>query len=145
MAGLQGYNVGRDVTLFLVTPQGTILFPSLQRFTSRQITDKRMSRPLNSSVVFLDIPAGWEGEFEIDRQDPTFDTFFAIQEQQYYAGQGISSSTIQETDVNATDGSTSVFQYVGVVLTYDDAGDRRADDVIKQRVGWRGSQRIQLS
>lgn len=141
---INGYNVGRDVTLFMVTPQGTISFPSLQRFTSRQITDKRVTRPLNSSPRYVDIPAGWEGDFEIDRQDSTFDSFFAALEQGYFAGDGINTSTIQETIVNATDGSTSVLQYVGVMLTYDDAGDKRADDVIKTRVGFRASLRQEL-
>ena len=144
MPGVNGFNVGRDVTLSMITPVGLLVFPGLQRFTSRQMTDKRVSRPVNGSPFFIDIPAGWEGDFEVDRQDASFDSFFSALESGYYAGAGIAASTISETVADAV-GGISVFQFVGVMLTFDDAGDIRADDVIKMKVGWRASVRQQLA
>ncbi len=143
--GVNATNVGRDVSLVVVADTGTLAMDITQSFTSKMNYDHRVSRPLNGTPQYVDIPAGWDGSCYLDRQDPVVDNFFAAREAAYYAGSGIGVSTISETIVNAIDGSVSVYQYRGVSLTFDDAGAKKADDVIKMRVGFRASTRTKLS
>lgn len=142
--GINQLNTGRDVTLNVITPQGVLSMDITTSFDAKPKYDKRESRPMNGSPIFAPIWAGWDGTFELDRQDPDVDAFFAAQEAGWFGGLGIQPGTIQETIVNATDGSVSVFQYQGVMMTFDQPGKKQADDLIKMTVGFQASQRVQL-
>jgi hypothetical protein len=144
-AGINSVNVGRDVTVNLVSGStGIVPLNITTSFDAKPTYDKRTSRPMNGRPIFLPIPAGWDGTFELDRQDPTLDDFFAALDAGYFNGQGVQASTINETIVNAVDGSVSVYQYVGVMLTFDQPGKKAADDMIKMTVGFQASDRIKL-
>lgn len=143
--GINQVNTGRDVTLNVVSPSGTFELNITQSFRRTAMFDRRESRPINGSPQFIDIPKGWEIRFELDRQDATVDEFFASQESAYYSGAAINASSISEQLISAIDGSVSVFLYSGLMLTLDDAGDVKADDVIKMTVSGRAATRVQLS
>src|SRR5258708_4322210 len=131
-AGINGRNIGRDVTLVVTLPSGTINLNISTNFKSSQKTDARESRPINGPPIMIDIPAGWEGSFEFDRADSSADDFIAAQELGYFNGTGLVSSDIFETIPNATDNTISTFHYTGVTWHYQNAGEKKADDVIKQ-------------
>lgn len=144
-AGINGVNVGRDVTLSVVQPSGgTLSIDITTSFDSRARYDRRRTRPLNSAPISVPIPDGWEGTFEIERINSTVEQFFALIESGYFNGQGIASGSISETILNASDGSTSTFQYTKVMFMLEDAGRKQADDVIKIRIAWEASRRTQL-
>jgi hypothetical protein len=145
MAGINGQNVGRDVTLVVQTPIGAFNLNVSTNFKSNQKTDQREHRPMNGPPVMIDIPAGWEGSLEADRSDSSWDDLIAAQELGYFNGAGIQPSDIFETIPNATDNTVSVYHYAGVAWHFQNAGDKKADDLIKQAMNWRSSTRIKLS
>lgn len=136
-------NVGRDVTLSVTTPEGLLQLDILTSFDSRPRYDRRRSKPINGPPLSIPIPDGHEGTFELDRTNNVVEAFYARLEAGYYAGRGIAPSAISETIVNA-DGSVTTYQYKGVMFFLEDSGRKQADDVIKIRVGWEASQKIQL-
>lgn len=143
MAGINGVSVGRDVSVTLVTPRGQLSIDITTSFDAKARYDRRRSRPLNGPPLAVPIPDGWEGTFELDRTNSQIDSFFAAEDLAYFAGRGISPSTISETIVNV-DNSVSVFIYTGVMLMFEDAGRKQADELIKMRVSFEASERKQL-
>jgi hypothetical protein len=97
---VNGYSVGRDVTVTISGPGGTsIVIPAsaITSFNKRPGKREDYSRPLNSPPIPLYMPDGWRGTFSVDRQDPTFDTFQASQEANFWADQNVLSGTILES------------------------------------------------
>jgi hypothetical protein len=141
--------IGQDVAprkgMYALRNQGVsvVTFNNLTEFESKQIVAEPKSWPLNGPPIFLMIPDGWDGSFDLDRADSNADSFFASQEALYYAGFPIVSATINETIANP-DGSLSQFMYVGVVLTLEDAGKKKGDDLVKMKVKFKASTRTQI-
>ncbi|WP_156883922.1 hypothetical protein [Paraburkholderia sp. SOS3] len=84
------------------------------------------------------------GSFEVSRADATLDAYFASIEASYYAGVNQPPGFIQET-IEEVAGVVSTFQYQGVVLYFEDAGDAEAEKNVIQRVSFAASTRIQLN
>jgi hypothetical protein len=144
---VNGYSVGRDVTVTVAGPGGTsIVIPAseITAFDKRPLKREDVSRPLNSPPMFLYMPDGWRGTFSVDRQDSTLDSFQAALEAAFWAGTNSLSGTILET-ITEPDGSTSQYRYNGVMLWVDEPGSAAADRKISQRVEWSASTRVQVS
>jgi hypothetical protein len=140
---LNGLNVGKDVSIDIITPQGTFNFNVRTDFKSKQAVEKRKSNAADGTIRHVWIPGGWEGSFKFDRGDANVDNFFCVQEALYYAGFPISTATITET-ITEVDGSISQYLYEGVQLALDDAGNKQGDDLVKGEIGFAASKRLQL-
>ncbi|HZT90272.1 MAG TPA: hypothetical protein VFA12_20195 [Stellaceae bacterium] len=145
LGGINQVNTGRDVSFNIVTDAGLLSLDITQSFRRRGLYDHRVSRPINGPPKFVPIIAGWELDFELDRQNAGVDTFFANLESTYYQGGAINAGTITETIIDADTGAVHVFLFSGLMLTCEDIGDVKADDMIKMRVQGRASTRTQLS
>nr|DAF77208.1 MAG TPA: hypothetical protein [Caudoviricetes sp.] len=141
---INGYSVGRDVTLVLQTPAGPLQIPKITNFSRKQdITDERVKRidGITDHVRFFD---GWSGSFQLQRNGPAVDAYFSQLEANYYAGINEQPSQIFET-IQEPNGAISQFRYDGVLLTLDNPGDVTGDATIKVSMTFVASRRIQLS
>lgn len=137
------FNIGRDFVLDLTTQLGVQSFLIATEFSSKARYKSIESHALDGTVRFAELPSGWEGHLAFDRGSAALDAFFAILEASYYGGVPILSATITET-VNEVDGSITQWLYTGVVLQYDNAGDKKGDDKVMQRIAFKASRRQQL-
>jgi hypothetical protein len=140
-----GLNVGSDFRFDIYTSAGLLTLPTLLNFKRRKITNKLTVKPLNALPIILSFQeGGWEGSFEVSRADGTLDNYFATFEANYYAGINQPAGFIQET-VTEISGPPSTFQFQGVILYFDDAGEAEAEKNVIQKVSFAASTRIKLN
>ena len=139
---VQGFNTGKDVTLVIVTPTGTLEISGITGFQSAQMTNPLDHKGINGNNIYAEIPTGWEGTFDLDRTDGSLDSYFAQAEAAYYNGNDPGVATITETITESS--GISQFRYTGVALKFADAGTWRGDQKVSQRVSFRASLRQQV-
>lgn len=141
---LNGFSVGRDVSLDIVTPQGPLRFSLVTKFMSKMdITDKKI-KGLDGITRHVRFPDGWTGSFEIERQDATADDYFSQIEDAYYQGLNEIPCSITET-ITEVNGSVTQYRYVQVLLKYEDAGEWSGDNTIKQKISFVAARRLKVS
>lgn len=140
---LNGFSVGRDIALTLIGPTGPINLSLITSFKSKpDITDQKI-KGLDGITRHVRFPDGWSGTFQIERQDSTLDDYYAQLEANYYAGMNETSVTLTET-ITEVDGSVSQYQYTGVLLKLDDAGEWKGDATVKQSVSFVAQRRFKV-
>ena len=139
-----GFSIGRDVSIIINMPQGPVKFSNLTGFKRQQISTSIESKGLNGVDKFAEIPSGWQGSIDIDREDNALDLAFAFLENLYYSGQNVPSSTISETTTEKN-GSVTQFRYVGVAFKFDNPGDAAGDAKMSQTFSWKASRRKLMS
>lgn len=138
-----GFNIGKDHVLDIVTSRGILRAPILTGFTSKQITTSLESKAADGVNRFAELPAGWEGTMDFDRASSGLDDYFAQSEADYYGGLAGDVVTITETNTEVS-GAITQFRFTGVVLKFDDAGDKGGEKIVKQKVSWKASRRIKV-
>lgn len=143
---LNQLNFGHAVRVVITSPitGGLLTLTNITDFESKQNTEKVNSKPLNHPPIFAHTPNGWTGTFTFDRKDNTLDVFFADQEDAYWNNAITFSGDIFEY-IRELDGTTSLFQYVGVTMTFDDAGKKTSQAKITMKVGFEASRRPRIS
>lgn len=138
------FTVGKDVSIDILTPdQGIVSFNLLCTFGSRQLTHQVKIIGLDGYIRWLELPGGWEGSIEFERQDYALDDYFAFTEDAYYQGVNIQSATITET-TSEIDGSVTQYRYVGCMFRLEDAGNKSGENSVKQRLAFVASRRIKV-
>ena len=90
---MNGFNVGRDISLNIIGYDGAIhSFGLSTHFDARMMTNKVTIKGLDGVMRFLEIPDGWDGTFTYTKQDDLLDAYFAGLEANYYAGQNVVAS-----------------------------------------------------
>lgn len=140
---VNGYTIGKDVSLDITGPSGPLRFNIRTGFTAKQETNDIKVKRADGIVDHLVIPDGWTGSFDYTRQDSLLDDYFAGLEQNYYSGINNAPLTITET-ITEANGSVSQYRYTRVVLKYDDAGAKTGDDVVKQKISFMASRRLKV-
>ncbi len=141
---INGFSVGRDVSLDITGPTGPLRFNLITKFSSKQTTKDHTVKGLDGITRPARFFDGWTGQFDIERQDSTIDDYFSQLEANYYAGLNEATVTITETITEAS-GATSQFRYMGVLLKLEDAGDWAGDATVKQKVSFLASRRLKVS
>lgn len=141
---LNGFTVGRDVTINIRTSTGSLTIPLITEFSKQQKVVTKNVKGLDGKTRSVKFPNGWAGKLDAERQDSTLDDYIAQEEANYYAGQDNPNITITET-ITEVDGSVSQYQYQGVSLTLSDGGTAKGDDTMKQTLDWEATQRVKLS
>lgn len=141
---INGFTVGRDISLDFNTATGPLTFGLITKFSKKQDTTEKKIKGLDGITRHVRFPQGWSGNIEIERQGPELDNYFAQEEDNYYAGIDEQGGTITETITEAS-GAVSQFRYIGVLLKFDDAGDSAGDETVKQKVSFLASRRIKVS
>lgn len=137
---VNGFTVGRDVSLDLITQSGPLRFSLLTGFAARQETVDIKVKGLDGLIRNLMLPDGWQGTFDYERQNGQLEDYFCKQENDYFTGVDLQVATITET-IKEPNGTISQYRYEGVVLKLDDSGDIKGDTTVKQRVSWMASRR----
>ena len=144
MAGVNGYSVGRDITVNINTASGPLRLTSITGFSAKPNKEEKQIRLLSGRRISLFFPDGWGGQFDVARQDSTLDDYQAQVEADYYSGLGIPTASITET-ITEPDGSVSQYRYIGVILYLEDAGDWKGNESVNQRLAFQAEQRIKVA
>ncbi|PHV13709.1 hypothetical protein CSQ90_27065 [Janthinobacterium sp. BJB303] len=141
---LNGYSVGRDLSLDIIGPNGPVNLNQIVGFTAKpDVTDKKI-KGLDGITRHLRFPDGWSGSFDLERQNNVVDDYFSTLEANYYAGLNESPATITET-IQEVDGSVSQYRFLQVLLTLEDAGSFKGDDTVHQKVRFVAARRVKVS
>lgn len=141
---MNGFNVGRDVSLDVIGRNGQIAsFNLITAFDAKQLTDKVSIRGIDGVVRFLELPGGWDGSFAIARADRVLDDFIADLEDAYYSGANVKASFITET-ITEPNGSISQWRYEGVMFKLDDAGSWKGNADVQMKLSWVASRKRKL-
>lgn len=141
---VNGFTVGRDVSLDIIGPSGPLRFSLITGFSAKpDITDQKI-KGLDGITRHVRFPDGWSGSLEIERENSLVDDYFADLEANYYAGLNEKAATITET-ITEVSGAVSQYQYVGVLFKLDDAGDYKGDATVKQKLSFVASRRLKVS
>ncbi|HXT78032.1 MAG TPA: hypothetical protein VN702_00590 [Acetobacteraceae bacterium] len=137
---LTAFSVGRDTQLVVMGPAGRVDLTHVTAFESRQLTHSIRVNRLDGTLLGTELPQGWEGTFELDRGSSAADDFIAAAEQQYFDGDGVGTGTMYQY-VSESDGSTSTYQYDGVVFRLASAGTWKGDHSVRQKLEFFASRR----
>jgi hypothetical protein len=141
---LNGFSVGRDVSLDIIGPSGPLRFNLITGFNSKpDITDQKI-KGLDGITRHVRFPDGWSGGFDVTRADSTIDDYFAQIEANYYAGLNEQPVTITET-ITEVSGAVTQYRYLQVLLKLDDAGQWQGDQTVKQKVSFVAARRVKVS
>jgi hypothetical protein len=139
-----GYSIGRDFTLDVIKGNGAVLRIKVKTgYTARQQVKEEVVERLDGVTDYLNMPKGWGGTIEYDRQDDEIDAYFAQWEADYHAGRNQPNLTMTETITNPGGGITQ-YRFVGVALKYEDTGNKNGQSVVKGRLGWNASRRLKI-
>lgn len=141
---LQGYSVGRDVTLTVVTSAGVLPILAISGFTSKPEIIEERFKLLDGRTRRLRYPDAWTGSFTLERTSSVIDDYFADFEANYYAGLSEIPSSITQS-ITESSGAISQYRYTGVLLTLDDAGDWAGDKRVTQRLRFTSERRLKIA
>lgn len=137
------FSVGRDCQVVVMGPYGRVDLTHVTGFESRQITASVRVDRIDGTHLGAELPKGWDGQFELERGTSDAEDFIARLEADYYAGSLAASGTMYQYIAEA-DGSTSTYQFDGVVFKLSHAGAWRGDASVKQRLEFFASTRTRL-
>ena len=134
------FSLGRDCQLVVVGPSGRVDLAHVTGFETRQVTSAIRVDRIDGVQLAAELPKGWDGVFELERGTSAAEDFIVQLEAAYYNGNAIAASTLYQY-VNETDGSTSTYQFDGVVFRLAHSGAWRGDASVKQRLEFHASRR----
>jgi hypothetical protein len=137
------FSVGNDCQLVVMGPFGRVDLAFVTGFEAQQVTQSVRVDRLDGVQLGAELPRGWNGTFSLDRGSPAADDFIAAIEQAYFAGQSIAAGTLYQY-VNEPDGSTSTYQFSGVVFKLASAGIYRGDAPVAQKLEFFASSRVSV-
>ena len=137
------YSIGRDCQVVLLWNGVRVDLRDVTSFQAAQEVRQQRSDPLNSAPIEFNTPAGWRGQFNVDRGSSALDDLVATIESSFWSAGTIGSGSIYQY-INETDGSTSTYEFVGVSLTLSNSGHYQAENIVKQTISFYASQRNRL-
>lgn len=141
---INGYSVGRDLTLTIVTGTGPLVLRGITSFKSRQDTTEEKITKINGVTDHNRHFIGWSGSFTLERENSTADDYFSQLESNYYQGIAETPVSITET-IQEANGAVTQYRYTKVLLKLDDAGDWRGDTSVKISLSFVASRRLKIA
>jgi hypothetical protein len=142
MAATQ-FSIGRDCQLVVIGPSGRVDLSYVTAFQSSQVTQPVRVDRLDGIQMATELPKGWEGSFEVERGSSAVDDFIAAAEVAYRTSGSLPYGQVYQY-INEPDGSTSTYQYTGVVFRLVNAGVWRGDSAVKQKLEFFAAARVRL-
>lgn len=139
-----GYSIGRDITLNVVTATGVLPLSGITSFKSKQETTDEKVKQIDGVVDNLRFFEGWTGTFMVERKDATLDQYFCQIEADYYSGIQEGEVTITET-ITEQNGAISQYRYRRVLLKFDDAGEWAGDKSVKRTMSFIASRKLRIA
>ena len=140
---INSFSIGRDCQLVVLGPFGRVDLTYVTGFESRQLTQSVRLDRLDGVPMGAELPKGWEGSFDVERGTSAVDDFIAAAEQVFFAQGNLHAGTVYQY-VAEVDGSTSTYQYSGVVFKLVNAGTWRGDAAVKQKLEFFATQRVRV-
>ena len=140
---INSFSIGRDCQLVVMGPQGRVDLTYVTGFESRQMTQSVRLDRLDGVPMGAELPKGWEGSFEVERGTSAVDDFIAVSEQIYLSQGSLPAGTVYQY-VTEVDGSTSTYQFSGVVFKLVNAGIWKGDSTVKQKLEFFATQRQRI-
>ena len=142
---MNNYSIGLDVTITIVGSFGPVVnFANVTSFDAKQETQQIKIVGINGIVDFLELPHGWKGTIDIDRQNPALDQYIATFEANYYSGVNITGASITQT-IEEVAGGTTQWRFNGVMFKLSEGGVWKGDAQVKQKLEWVASKRLAVS
>jgi hypothetical protein len=141
---LTTFNTGKDCQVVVLGPFGRVDLEHVTGFESRQITASVRVDRMDGTMVGAELPKGWDGSFDIERGSSSADDLVAEIEQSYLSGTTPAPGTLYQY-VDEVDGSTSTYQFNGVVFKLASAGLYKGDASVKQRLEFYATSRSTVS
>lgn len=140
---VNGFSVGRDISLDIISPSGALRFSQIVGFNAKpSIVDQKI-KGIDGITRHLRFPDGWSGNLDIERRNNSVDDYFAQQEANYYAGLNENPCTITET-IREVDGSISQYRYLGVLLKLESPGDWKGDKSVPVKVSFMAERKVKI-
>jgi hypothetical protein len=140
---INSFSIGRDCQLVVMGPFGRIDLTYVTGFESRQITQSVRLDRLDGVPMGAELPKGWEGSFEVERGTSAVDDFIAISENAFFTTGSLPAGLVYQY-ITEVDGSTSTYQFSGVVFRLANSGSWRGDTSVKQKLEFYATQRQRL-
>jgi hypothetical protein len=137
------FSIGSDCQIVVLGPFGRVDLAHVTGFEANQVTMAVRVDRLDGVQLGAELPKGWSGNFTLDRGSPAADDFIAQIEAAYLAGQSIAAGTLYQY-VNEPDGSTSTYQFSGVVFKLTSAGAYKGDAPVAQKLSFYASSRVSV-
>lgn len=137
---INSFSIGRDCQLVVMGPLGRVDLTYVTGFESKQLTQSVRVDRLDGVPMGAELPKGWEGSFEVERGTSAVDDFIAASEQSFLSNGALPAGTVYQY-ISEVDGSTSTYQYSGVVFKLVNAGSWRGDSSVKQKLEFFAVQR----
>jgi hypothetical protein len=141
---LTTFNTGKDCQVVVLGPFGRVDLEHVTGFESRQITASVRVDRMDGTMVGAELPKGWDGSFDIERASSSADDLVAQIEQSYLSGSMPAPGTLYQY-VDEIDGSTSTYQFSGVVFKLTSAGLYKGDASVKQKLEFYATSRSTVS
>jgi hypothetical protein len=141
---LNTFTIGRDCQVVVLGPFGRVDLDHVTGFESRQITASVRVDRMDGTMLGAELPKGWDGSFDIERGSSSADDLLAQIESSYLAGATVSTGTLYQY-VEEADGSTSTYQFDGVVFRLASAGVYKGDASVKQKLEFYATSRARIS
>lgn len=140
---LNNYSVGRDIKVDINTAYGTVTIPVIISFDAKPKVNQIDVTKITGETDTLMIPKNWEGTIEAERQDATFDTWWAQWESDYFNGVNRAAGTITETITEQN--GVSVWRYTAVQFNFTDPGKKQGDQTVRQTFTFTAKRRLQVA
>ena len=137
------FSVGSDCQIVMMGPFGRVDLAHVTGFEARQMTMAVRVDRLDGVQLGAELPKGWSGNFSLDRGSSAVDDFIAQIEKTYLAGKSINAGTLYQY-INEPDGSTSTYQFNGVVFKLTSSGVYKGDAAVTQRLDFYASGRTRV-
>lgn len=138
-------NTGRDYSIDIATASGALpLPPTVTSIDMKPKYKTIYSNPINGVPAETNIPDGWEGTIEFERNGSAFDTFFAALELAYYSGQNLQPGTANEI-IQEPNGGVSQFRYLNFVIRLDDPGQWKGDTLVNVKLHCFASNKVSVN
>lgn len=146
MSGQNSFNVGRDGQQLTIIDSnyGTVTINGIIRFEAKPAVIKLKSVQIGGRILYRTIPDGHELSFEIDRQDPSYEQYFANAEANYYAQLAPSVIFVTWT-INNLDGSVSQYQYSDMAMAPEDDGTWEGQTKVTQKFTAQAGRKLRIS
>jgi hypothetical protein len=137
------FSVGSDCQIVVMGPFGRVDLAHVTGFEAKQLTLTLRVDRLDGVQLGAELPKGWTGAFSLDRGSSAVDDFIAQIEAAYLGGQTVGAGTLYQY-VNEPDGSTSTYQFNGVVFKLTSSGAYSGTAPVTQRLEFYASGRVSL-
>ncbi|MBW4024947.1 MAG: hypothetical protein HIU92_17760 [Proteobacteria bacterium] len=141
---LNTFSTGKDCQVVVLGPFGRVDLEHVTGFQSRQITASVRVDRMDGTMLGAELPKGWDGSFEIERGSSSADDLVSQIEQSYLSGTTPAPGTLYQY-VDELSGSTSTYQFSGVVFKLASAGIYKGDASVKQTLEFYATSRSRVS